>query len=116
MIHKHSEIFVSLFINIKKSVVNSRFEKFGSSNSIQVKLQKQHHRTTTKTQAIIKKSHTIKKKKNKKIKKKKRTGSWQRLFQHAIVQTRFFSWRTCRRDRNGKHRAWVHRSLDFPRC
>ena len=54
MIHKHSEIFVSLFINIKKCVVNTRFEKFGSSNRIQVKVQKQHQETTTKTQAIIK--------------------------------------------------------------
>ena len=56
MSHKHSEIFVSLFINTKKCVVNSRFEKFGSSNRIQVKVQKQHQGTTTKTQAIIKKA------------------------------------------------------------
>ena len=60
MIHKHSEIFVSLFINIKKCVVNSRFEKFGSSNRIQVKVQKTTPRDNNKNTSDNKKRHTIK--------------------------------------------------------
>ena len=48
-------IFVSFFINTRKYGGNSPFQNFKISNSVQVKLQKQHQETTTKTQAMMKK-------------------------------------------------------------